>query len=108
MIYRKTERNAVATLKTFLCSQLNSCFLLLVVRWISSFPPPPHPPTPPIQCCYLFFFEDLFIIYFIYFWLHQVLAAVCGIFRCGTGSSLWHMGFLSLVVACGLQGVWAL
>ena len=77
---------------------------------------------------FIFYFFIIFI-YFIYlfpvfFWLCWVLAAACGvfvevyvIFRCGTGSLLWCTGFplvvvcgffLSPVVACGLQGAWAL
>ena len=54
-----------------------------------------------------FFF---FKIYLFIFWLHRVLVAAHRIFHCGMRASLqlWHAGFLSLVVACRLQGMWAL
>ena len=64
-------------------------------------------------------FSFLKNIYFLclFFWLHQVLVVVQGvfvevsrIFRCSAGSSLWCTGF-SLAVACGFSlsscGAWA-
>ena len=65
-----------------------------------------------------FFFKDLFIIYiFIYFWLCRVLVAAHGIFFAAWGlfvvarsllSSCGRWVFLSLVLVCMLQGMWAL
>ena len=51
-----------------------------------------------------------FFFFLIYFWLCRVLVETRGIFHCGARVSfqLQHAGFLSLVVACRLQGVWAL
>ena len=76
-----------------------------------------------ISICWFFVvllsFNSLKNIYLfsLFFWLHRVLVAACGIFveacgifHCGTGSALWCAGF-SLVVACGFSlsscGAWA-
>ena len=55
---------------------------------------------------YHFFFFN----YSVCLWGFFGLIAACEIFRCGARSSLqlWREGFLSLVVARGLQGEWAL
>ena len=45
------------------------------------------------------FLKNIYFIYFLFFWLRQVLVAVHGIFIGHAGSSLWRAGF-SLVVAC--------
>ena len=52
----------------------------------------------------LFIYKDLFIfIYFIYFWLHQVLVAARGIFRWGAQTLRWGCAGFSLVVPWGFS-----
>ena len=65
-------------------------------------------------CCFVicfFLLKNIYLlfIYLIYFRLHRVLVAACGLFvaACGLLSSCGMWVFSSLVVACSLQGVWA-
>ena len=54
--------------------------------------------------------ETIIYLFIYFFGLRRVLVAACGIFCCGVRASLylWCAGFLSLVVARGLQSPWAL
>ena len=61
----------------------------------------------------LFFFNSYFIYFPYFFWLRRVLVAAHGTLLRHAGSfrvslELWCAGFVSLVVARGLQGAWAL